>query len=281
MLKTPLDQVDIPATPTQYAHPETAKIRAFDMYRGLIFGLVDWRGYGYTSQQNGVIINDIVPLEGKKETEHHSASQLELGLHTEDASYNFAGMFPDAELDIDMSPNMLTLQYLRNPHHTPTTVSILDTAALSKDTRDTLATEQFQHFTNPAQGGKDNDANMPVPILYGTNGNLIRLNCALTKPDAYTGKHREALSELFDHLESRYLELPLTTGDLAIIDNRRVLHGRAAYKKDALPRYDGMDRWQKRLVAATNADRIKQFESLPRIVDPKLLLGKLAVLQSN
>ncbi len=275
-----LDSNLIPETPTAYNIPEAATIRRFDIYRGLILGLANWYGYGYASQQNGVVINDIVPLASKRTTQHHSASQYVLGLHTEDASYNFDGTIDQEPNAIDISPDFLTLQYLRNPHKTPTTVSVLNTELLSTRTRDTLSQEVFRNYTNPAQGGSENDSDIAVSILYGPDNQWIRLNSALTKPEDYRGEEREALDELLRHMHSQVIELPLDSGDIAIIDNRRALHGRAAYRPNSLPKYDGSDRWQKRLVAATSEGRIKQFESKPRIVDPKLLLARLALLQA-
>lgn len=78
--------------------------------------------------------------------------------------------------------------------------------------------------------------------------------------------------EIHDHLESRRLDLALHAGQIAIIDNRRVLRGRPAFKLGQEPKYDGTDRWQRRLVVANDASRIQQHEARYRVVNPQSVI---------
>lgn len=78
--------------------------------------------------------------------------------------------------------------------------------------------------------------------------------------------------EMKEHLEARRLEVAATAGQILLIDNRRVLHGRPQYRPDQAPRYDGTDRWQRRLTVANDAPRIKAHEAAYRVVHPESVL---------
>jgi hypothetical protein len=52
-----------------------------------------------------------------------------------------------------------------------------------------------------------------------------------------------ALKALFDLMDRSIHDVRLAPGDVCFIDNRNVAHGRRAFR----PRYDGRDRWLKRV----------------------------------
>ena len=254
-------------TPTEHLKPGEQNLFAPDVYRGLLLGMANWYGYGYTTQQNQVVHNNIVQVKKLADVAGHSASAPhELGLHVEDASYNLG----DGK---DISPDFLTLHYFRNPHEVPTIVSMPDWGQVTPETRALLSEKWFYNRTNPAQGGSENDPTEPVSILYGPEDEpWIRLNTAKLNIDAYSPEQQTALVEIRDHLEGRRIDLPLRAGQIAIIDNRRALHGRPAFKPGQEPQYDGTDRWQRRLVVATDAERIQAHEASYRVVDPNSVI---------
>ena len=57
-----------------------------------------------------------------------------------------------------------------------------------------------------------------------------------------TPRHESALASLRAGLKEAAAEFTLLAGDLVLIDNRRVVHGRASYSPD----YEGGDRWLQR-----------------------------------
>lgn len=267
--------IDFPAStignarPTPLKHLEAGEINLFapDVYRGMVVGMADWYGYGYTTQQNAAIHNNIVQVKALAPVAGHSASAThELGLHVEDASYNLGEGH-------DISPDFLTLHYFRNPKGVPTIVSMPEWDELSRQTRDLLSEEWFYNRTNPAQGGEANNPDKPVAVIYGpTHEPWMRLNTAKLDLEHYTPDQQKALMEMRDHLESRRLELSLRAGQIAVIDNRRVLHGRPAFKPGQEPSYDGTDRWQRRLTVSLDAERIQQHEDAYRVVNPENVL---------
>lgn len=162
----------IPPTPTQHLEPGKLNLFTPDLYRGMVVSMANWYGYGYTTQQNQVIHNNIIPVQNLETVAGHSGSAPnELGLHVEDASYNLGE-------NKDISPDFLTLHYYRNPTNVPTLVSMPDWQRISTQTRDLLSDSWFYNRTNPAQGGTNNNPEDSVSILYGPNSNdpWIRLN---------------------------------------------------------------------------------------------------------
>lgn len=264
---SPVSVDNVRPTPLEHLQPGEQNLFAPDVFRGLTVGIANWYGYGYTTQQNEVLHNNIVQVRQLADVAGHSASAPhELGLHVEDASYNGGDGY-------DISPDFLTLHYLRNPNLVPTVVSIPEWEALSPETRNLLGQEWFYNRTNPAQGGEQNDQHHPVSIVYGPQDEpWIRLNTAKLDLEAYSPEQQAALAELRDHLESRRLDLALRAGQIAVIDNRRVLHGRPAFKPGQEPKYDGTDRWQRRLVVANDASRIQQHEARYRVVNPESVI---------
>ncbi len=100
---------------------------------------------------------------------------------------------------------------------------------------------------------------------------MSNLNLGAYEPDQVA-----ALTDFAEHINQHQTGVTATPGEVIVFDNRRVLHGRAPYRPDDLPSYDGTDRWQRRLTVSNDASRIQEFEASPRIVDPIRLLTKVA-----
>lgn len=258
---------DLRPTPTNHLVAGEKNLFPQDVYRGLILGMTEWYGYGYTTQQNAVIHNNIVQVKELASVPGHSASAPhELGLHVEDASYNLGE-------GRDISPDFLTLHYLRNPHNVPTLVSLPQWDQLSSNTRDLLSEKWFFNRTNPAQGGEGNNPESTVSVIYGPSEDpWIRLNTAKLDLEQYEPSQQAALIEMRNHLEKQRLEILAESGQILIIDNRRVLHGRPAFKPSHQPYYNGTDRWQRRLVISNDSTRIQNYEASHRIVDPQKVI---------
>ena len=281
------DDADIGKTPLEYRQPENNKISKTEIRRGLILGIMGVNAYGYTSQQPGNIRNEIIAIDKLKNLNGVSASPKELDLHTEDASYNLIGA-QDSSGNIlpnnyNASPDWLTLSFLRNPDNIPTFISVPNADNISPETREILSMPYYRNLTNPGQGGTANDADYNSSVIYSIDDSepYFRINTSniITIVSA-PKKAKEALGEFISHLDDMSFDLPVTPGTIVVIDNLRVMHGRRAYGKN-LPKYDGYDRWQQRIVATDDLDRIKPFEVSERIVDPMELIKLAAVRRKN
>lgn len=282
-LPPPADD-ELPPTPIDYRSQAENTLLKVGVFRGLILGMAGWYGYGYTSQQPGNVINDVIAI--KKLSGVHGVSAnaaAELGLHTEDASYNLADAVAEdgsrLPNDYDISPDWLTLQFLRNPDKVPTFVSAPDPNVLPDEIHALLREPWYINLTNPGQGGQDNNADLPQALLYDIPGKpetFIRANTAnlIVVKDA-DPKAQEALDAFRGILADFAVDLPTDPGALVLIDNRRVLHGRRNYTEAKSPRWDGTDRWQQRVVCADDSVRVKSYEDAPRIINPQNLLARL------
>lgn len=275
--------LDIGKTPTEYRTPENNYLSNAEIQRGLMLGMMGVYSYGYISQQPFNIRNDIIAIDSLKETNGVSASIRQLDLHTEDASYNLTGAVDITGSvpsdDLDMCPDWLTLSFLRNPDNIPTFVSIPNLDDLDPTIRKYLEMPYYRNLTNPGQGGSANDADCNVSVIYEHKSvkSAFRINTSniVVAPDAPL-KAEFALNAIKEYLYDNACDLPVTPGTTVFVDNRRALHGRRPYSAKNLPKYDGKDRWQQRVVATDDLDRISPFEVTERIVDPLLLIKMAA-----
>jgi L-asparagine oxygenase len=251
-------------TPTRHPLPGEPNLYEPDLLRGYVLGLLGLYGYGYTTQQHGFVHHNVVPLrEHEHNVGHNASSAVELSLHTEIASYNLGE-------GLDISPDFLTLHFFRNDPPVPTMVALPDWDHLPERTLSLLKEPWFVNQTSPAQGGMRHNAQRPCAVLYGQNDDpWIRL--ATYELEArlaqYTASQREAMSTFVAHMNAHCVELPVQTGTVVLIDNRRAMHGRPAFGPLQMPRYDGTDRWQRRITASLDRQRIQRYEAVPHVVD--------------
>jgi L-asparagine oxygenase len=89
----------------------------------------------------------------------------------------------------------------------------------------------------------------PVPVLKEWNGrHFVEFSNSLT---AVTADSAKALATLAEALALNAVSVALQPGDLLVLNNRRVVHGRTAFQ----PRYDGTDRWIQRILLLSELPR--------------------------
>ncbi len=231
-------------TPTSWKAPDSAAGNSLEyeilvMLYGSILGLV----FGWATQQSGHIVNDIIPIESHADQQVGASSKVELAWHTEDA-------FHPGRADF------ICLLCLRNPTQAPTTVATLGDIEANGG----LPAELFEpcvfiaaddaQLAGANELGTDGwtgSALKPVPILRKTeSGMQMCVDPAyMSVPGDDQGVH-EAVAGFCQSVEEHVLDVVMQPGDLLILDNRRVVHGRRPFK----PTYSGRDRWLKRINVA-------------------------------
>ncbi|MEW1847193.1 guanitoxin biosynthesis L-enduracididine beta-hydroxylase GntD [Nonomuraea angiospora] len=239
----PVDEAALDATPRHWRDATCEEARVAGMLLMIEAALLG-DAIGWTTQQDGRIITDVLPITGMENSLVSSSSQKELTWHTEDAFSPYRADY-------------VGLYCLRSWDHTPTTVSYADPATLPEDVVRVLMEPRFlfspdDSHTMPAgtpDGGMVRAAVLDGPI----DAPVLRIDRDFTKVAPGDTEAAQALTHVVDHLDGNLYDVALARGDIAFIDNRNVVHGRRAFT----PRYDGRDRWLKRVNVAVDLRRTR------------------------
>ena len=192
---------------------------------GTVFG---WRG-----QQDGRLVHDIVPARGAEYEQTGASSSVLLSPHTEDAFHPARAKF-------------LMLGCLRNHDNVGTTASCVRDVGMSDADFDTLAAPVVPILPDDSYGD-DHSAAGPAPLVSTVwrtgDGVCLRYDPAYTPLAAAPDRYRAAYHRLGAGLERASATVTLQPGEFLVLDNDAVVHGRVPFTA----RYDGTDRWLKRV----------------------------------
>ncbi|MFD4748850.1 guanitoxin biosynthesis L-enduracididine beta-hydroxylase GntD [Streptomyces rubiginosohelvolus] len=244
----PLDEDALEGTPTHWRDADTPGSRVHAVILALYAALLG-DAIGWATQQDGKVITDVLPIPGFEDSLMSSCSEQELGWHTEDA-------FSTSRADY------VGLYCLRSPERIPTTLAGVDLEAIPVRVADVLAQPRFLMLpdashdpVNNTGAGEGNPAaferlaqqqkeQQRVAVLDGgPQAPVLRIDRDFTIAQGDDPDAADALRWIIGHLDSRLYDLVLEPGDVGFIDNRNVVHGRRSFR----PRYDGRDRWLKRV----------------------------------
>ncbi len=191
--------------------------------------------FAWGDQQNGRIVHDVCPAPGKETSETSGSSTAPLSLHTEDA-------FHQCRCDY------VALYCLRNQEQVGTTVVRADRLDLPARLSGILSEKRFHHRPDQSHVGPQGHSSGAVDrdaILFGpAESRYLRIDfddtCAADEDDV---EAKEAIAELYTYVTGALERVVLEPGDAIFLDNYRVIHGREPFQ----PRYDGTDRWLKRV----------------------------------
>jgi len=237
---------DIPETPSSLLNiPQT------DDADETILTYAKKYGYpvGYLQEQNGKIIQDIFPIKKTADDQISSSSKATLELHTE------AAFHPHL-------PDYLLLLCLRGDKNAGTTYALLPDILkdihvgivniLKKDLFETSVDQSFR-----LNGEEDTTVRLPV-LSNNSNGDFI-MKYDRTVMSGITTEAQMALNIFNKAIERNKQTIFLEAGDLVVIDNAVSVHGRTSFSA----RYDGTDRWLKRVVVRKEIDSINSTSFCP------------------
>ncbi|MET7426147.1 guanitoxin biosynthesis L-enduracididine beta-hydroxylase GntD [Dactylosporangium sp. NPDC005555] len=223
-------------------HPELPEEILVLLYAALL-----GEPFGWATQQDGNLVNDIFPIRENESQRLGTGSQVRLTLHTEDGFHPYRA-------------DHIILGALRNPDRVPTTVAELDVTALSDDERRVLGEDRFvilpdtSHLprNNSMAGAAETFASIDalrcdeqrISVLHGSPTRpFLRLDESYMTAVPGDTEAAEALAHAVALLHTRAEVCVLDAGDFLFLDNQRVVHGRSPFRS----RYDGTDRWFKRV----------------------------------
>ncbi|MEV6767406.1 TauD/TfdA family dioxygenase [Nocardia sp. NPDC051030] len=188
--------------------------------------------FGWQGQQAGRLVNNIVPTPGHELEQSGASSKALLSPHTEDA---FS----------PLRANLLMLGCLRNPDRVGTTVSSVRRVKLDGAQRERLEQARLPILPDVSYGTDFPTVPAPPVATLGTDeGRLtLRFDPAYTPLQDADPEFQASYEHLSTELERVCITAALTPGELLLVDNDVVVHGRVPFT----PRYDGTDRWLKRV----------------------------------
>lgn len=216
--------------------------------------------FGWATQQDGRIMHDVLPIKGHEHHEIGSNSLRHLSWHTEDAFHPCRGDY-------------VALMCLKNPDQVAT--MLCDTADLDWSIVDVAALLEPEFTQMPDNSHQPEDTAQPCgdsdidrlrarsfslirswtehpekrPLLFGDpHDPYLSLDPYHMESDGWPVRARLAFKQLCDEIEAKLRPVVLRPGDCVFIDNFRAVHGREPF----VPRYDGSDRWLKRLNITRN-----------------------------
>ncbi len=194
------------------------------------------RPIGWHGQQDGRLVHDIMPTPGKEHEQTGASSVAALSPHTEDAFH-------------PQRANLLLLACVRNPDRVPTHVASARHARLADTERELLSAPALPILPDSSYAESDGfaaegTAAPPVATVWDTGTGLgLRYDPAYTPLQDSDPAYLNAYRRLGEELERAKIGVALEPGDVLIIDNDVVVHGREPFQA----RYDGTDRWLRRV----------------------------------
>lgn len=229
----PVDESELGLTPPHWSATSDSPLSAQWSITLLLLASVLGRAFGWAGQQAGRLVHDIVPSPGHEHEQTGMSSTVLLSPHSEDAFH-------------PRRAHLLMLACLRNPDRVPTHASCVRRATLDQSDVDVLSTPTVPILPDDSYGDAAQfaDAPPPVPTLWRRDDGLcLRFDPAYTPLGDADPAYQSAYARLSAALEAATVPVVLEPGDVLLIDNDTVVHGRAPFRA----RYDGTDRWLKRV----------------------------------
>jgi Fe(II)/alpha-ketoglutarate-dependent arginine beta-hydroxylase len=251
----PIDQKQIGKTPTHWkntsAITSTLEQELLLVLTGALLGDI----FGWSTQQDGRIMHNVFPIKGHEQEQLGSGSEMNLEWHTEDAFHPYRGDY-------------VGLMCLRNPDQVPTTFASRDMISVDEEVKQILLQPRFcirpdESHLEKNKGGIDvsddiarlleaayqriNQMNrnpQKRPVLFGAVASpYICLDPYFMDRQPDDPEAWAALERFAAAVEASLVDICLAPGDICFIDNLCSVHGRKPFKA----RYDGNDRWLKRI----------------------------------
>ncbi|WP_225821761.1 TauD/TfdA family dioxygenase [Streptomyces naphthomycinicus] len=204
--------------------------------------------YTWATLQSGRLIQDVLPIAGDEKRQNGHSSDTLLEFHTEDG-------FHDSRYDF------LLLMGLRNHDRIPTTVASIRDVDLDETDQELLRRPNFHILPDDehvrqmeALGGPGHPAlhkmrrmqrhPEPVAVLFGDEKHpYLRLDRPFMRSADGDPAAERALDRLVDALAAARRDIVVEAESVLVVNNHLAVHGRMPFTA----RYDGTDRWLKKL----------------------------------
>lgn len=251
----PIDDSQIGPTPAHWRDIEANRPTLREERYLAAVGAALGRPFTWQTLQEGRMIQDIVPIRGEEEAQSGHGSEALLEFHTED------GFHPNR-------CDYLLLLGVRNHGRTPTYLASVKDIRLADKHRDLLSEPRYyilpddEHIKQLMKSNPEHqdlremlamrDSPPATSVLFGdADDPFLRIDHPFMRCASGDDEAREALAALLQELYRVKQSVVVDQGTLLVIDNYRAVHGRAPFRM----RYDGTDRWLKRMIIRRVAPR--------------------------
>ena len=265
----PVNISAIGATPTHWKWRADVRKSLHEQILMVLCGSLLGDLLGWATQQDGYLIHDVLPIKGNENEQIGTGSEQTLLWHTEDAFHPYRADY-------------IGLFCLRNPDRVATTIGTVDVGKLEASHLDILFQPRFTIQPDHSHNEKnesdlrklerpDSDhalidaayekikmmsANPPkISVLFGSRDDpYLRVDPYFMDPLDDDPEAKQALEALVKLIDVSLIDLVLQQGDFCLIDNYKAVHGRKPFKA----RYDGNDRWIKRISMTRDLRKSRQ-----------------------
>ena len=235
----PIDNNDIGSTPPHWRESSKTKNTLKEEILFVLYSSILGDVFGWSTEQEGKLIQDVLPIKGDEKKQLNSASEELIFWHTEDSFQQYA-------------PDYLGLFCLKNFENAATTFASINSVDISDKDKEILFEERFVIKPDNAHQQENNSSaetfNVPKPIktsiLFGDkNSPYLRIDPYFMDRSQESNEEKVALDNLIEQFDKVIDDVILEPGDALFVDNFRGIHGR----KPFYAKYNGDDRWLKRV----------------------------------
>ncbi|GIJ79302.1 arginine beta-hydroxylase, Fe(II)/alpha-ketoglutarate-dependent [Micromonospora phaseoli] len=252
VLGFPVDDRLVGPTPTHWdAEQRGTHVTEVEVFMALC-GMALGDPFTWATLQGGRLIQNIVPIAGDEGRQNGHGSEALLEFHTEDA-------FHPSRCDY------LLLFGVRNEDKVATTVASVRELALDPADVAVLGQRRYhilpddEHIRQLTLRQPDHpalklvermrDAPEPVAVLFGDPARpYLRIDLPFMRCVGDDPVAQHALDALHGQLLAHQHDVVVERGTLLVVDNYQAVHGRKSFRA----RYDGTDRWLKKLTVSRN-----------------------------
>ncbi|MES0835623.1 guanitoxin biosynthesis L-enduracididine beta-hydroxylase GntD [Nocardiopsis tropica] len=250
----PVDDGTVGPTPRHWSSADAGPTRPQELFLA-VCALALGDPFTWSTLQEGRMVQDIFPVRGDELRQSGHGSEALLEFHTED------GFHPGRA-------DYLLLFGIRNRDDVPTVLSSVRDVKLNAATARVLSEPRFlimpddehvrqlrtHHPDHPALERvlEMRDRPQPVPVLFGADAApYLRIDRPFMRCVGDDPVAERALDDLMEELERVQHSVVVGPGTLMVVDNYLAVHGR----KPFCGRYDGTDRWLKRMIVSRDIRR--------------------------
>lgn len=233
-------------TPPSWNYAESYRPRLAMDFLAVLASACLGHVFGWSTQQKGKIVHDLIPQPHRGGAQTSYGSTSELLMHTEDSFHDFRADFVCMYGIRNRAAVPTTLASMRELEIPPPVQALLFEAVfpLKPDETHLDSTQQSDGALRATA-----DEATGITTLYGDRAYpFLRYDPAYTDFSGVDPAALQAYDLLRAEIERKTHDTVIAAGDLCLIDNRKVVHGRRPFE----PAFDGQDRWLKRINITTN-----------------------------